>query len=367
MTEQSAGQTYPCNTCGAQLEFKPGSSALTCPYCGTHQQIELKRRRVVDRDWASLASKPRRPRSEVPANLFVCTQCGAHTESDTWSDVCQFCDAPVVADEFNPDLVPPEGVLPFQVDRAAARERLREWVRSRWFAPNRFKHVDEAESLKSTYLPHWTWDADTRSRYTGQRGEHYYVEDSNGNRSRRTRWHLARGTVSRSFDDVVVPATNHVSHAYLEKLGEDWPTGQALAYQPEFLSGHHTQRYDIEPEQGLGHAKERMARVIERDVRRDIGGDEQRVHSIDTSYSNIKYKLLLLPVWLVVYLFGGKSWQVLVSGQTGRVTGERPWSAWKIAFAVVIGLVVAAVAVYFIVLSDSSGGSPTTGGGVGGY
>ncbi|GAB3648129.1 TFIIB-type zinc ribbon-containing protein [Glycomyces tarimensis] len=367
MTEQTTGQTYPCTTCGAQLAFKPGSSSLGCPYCGTEVHIELERRRVVDRDWESLAAKPRRPRNQVPAHLFVCTQCGAHTESDTWSDVCQFCDAPVVVDTFDPDLVPPEGVLPFQVDRSAARERLREWVRSRWFAPNKFKHVDEAESLKSTYLPHWTWDAETYSRYTGQRGEHYYVEDDKGNRSRRTRWYPARGSVSRSFDDVVVPATNHVSRKHLNALSEDWPTNEALAYQPEFLSGHHTQRYDVEPEEGLAHAKEKMARVIEQDVRRDIGGDEQRVHSVDTTYTGIKYKLLLLPVWLVVYLFGGKSWQVLVSGQTGRVTGERPWSAWKIAIAVTIGVIIAAVVLYFWITSGSSGASSTPTGGSGGY
>ncbi|WP_100448780.1 hypothetical protein [Glycomyces xiaoerkulensis] len=360
MSEQTATghQAYPCSTCGAQLEFAPGSTTLTCPYCGTEVHIELDRRRVVDRDWESLAAKPRRPRDQVPTNLFVCTQCSAHTESDTWSDVCQFCAAPVVADEFNPDLVAPEGVLPFKVDRPGARQALRDWVKSRWFAPNRFKHVHEAESLKSTYLPHWTWDADTRSKYTGQRGEHYYVKDSNGNRQRRTRWYPARGTVARFFDDVVVPATTRVPHKHLDDLTADWPTGEAVAYQPEFLAGHHTQRYDIEPEQGLAQAKLKMDEQIRRDVRRDIGGDAQRINSVHTSYSDIKYKLLLLPVWLVVYLFGGKSWQVLVSGQTGRVTGERPWSAWKIAFAVAVGVIVAAVLLYFIVISDS--GSSTT-------
>lgn len=357
MSEQTSApghQTYPCTTCGAQLEFSPGSNVLTCPYCGTDVHIKLDGRRVVDRDWHALASKPRRPRDQVPANLFVCTQCSAHTESDAWSDVCQFCAAPVVADSFDDDLIAPEGVLPFQVDRSKAKEELRSWVRSRWFAPNKFKHVAEAESLKSTYLPHWTWDADTVSKYSGQRGEHYYVQDKDGNRQRRTRWYPARGTVSRSFDDLVVPATTHVSNRYLDQLSGDWPTGEALVYQPEFLSGHHAQRYDVEPEVGLGQAKLKMDKVIRRDVDRDIGGDEQRIHSISTAYSNIKYKLLLLPVWLVVYLFGGKSWQVLVSGQTGRVTGERPWSPWKIAIAVAIGLVIAAVVVYFMVISDES-------------
>lgn len=363
MSEQTSTghQTYPCNTCGAQLEFSPGSTALTCPYCGTEQHIQFEARRVVDRDWETLAAKPRRPREAVPPNLFVCTQCGAHTESDSWSEHCEFCGAAVVVDQFDPDLVAPEGVLPFQVDRSGAKSALRQWVKSRWFAPNKFKRVSEAEQLSSSYLPHWTWDADTRSRYTGQRGEHYYVENSKGERQRRTRWYPAKGAVSRSFDDVVVPATTHVSNKHLEDLSEDWPTQKAAAYQPEFLAGHRTQRYDVEPEVGLSQAKLKMDKVIRRDVKRDIGGDEQRIHSIDTEYSNIKYKLLLLPVWLVVYLFGGKPWQVLVSGQTGRVTGERPWSAWKIAFAVLIGLIVAAGVLYLMYRNSDSGSGTSLG------
>ncbi|THV40084.1 hypothetical protein [Glycomyces buryatensis] len=346
-------QTYPCQTCGAQLAFAPGTTALTCTYCGTEQHIQLKKQRVVDRDWAALASKPRRARADVPPNLFVCTGCGAHTESDALATVCQFCDSPLTRDEFDPDLVAPEGVVPFKVDRADARQALRDWVKSRWFAPNKFKHVDDAESLTSTYLPHWTWDADTRSKYTGQRGDHYYVTDKDGNRQRRTRWRAARGTVTRSFDDVVVPATTHVSHEQLEDLSGDWKTKQALAYQSEFLAGHFSQRYDVEPEQGLAHAKQKMAHVIEKDVRRDIGGDQQRVHSIDTKYAKVKYKLLLLPVWLLAYLFAGKTWQVLVSGQSGRVTGERPWSAWKITFAVLAAVIVIGALGYYLLISDS--------------
>ncbi|WP_030158099.1 hypothetical protein [Glycomyces sp. NRRL B-16210] len=344
-TAPSSHQTYPCTDCGAQLQFAPGTTALACPYCGAQQQIVPSQRQVVERSYDALAAKPRRDPASVPPNLFVCTGCGAHTESDAWSDVCQFCDAPVVADRFDPDLVDPEGVLPFQVDKRGAREALKKWVSSRWFAPNAFKKVSEAESLKSTYLPHWTWDAETTSNYRGERGEHYYVE-RDGKRERKTRWHHVRGTVQRHFDDVVVPASAHVSGNYLDRLADDWDTGKAVAFQPQFLSGHFTQRYEVGPEQGLDAAKQKMAAIIRRDVKHHIGGDEQRIHHVETRYANLTYKLLLLPVWLLAYLFGGKTWQVLVSGQTGKVQGERPWSVWKIVFAILAALIVIAGIVY---------------------
>ena len=40
----------------------------------------------------------------------------------------------------------------------------------------------------------------------------------------------------------------------------------------------------------------------------------------------------------------------VVNGQTGKVRGERPWSAWKIAFAVVLGLIAVAI---FVALAQN--------------
>lgn len=340
-------QTYPCGDCGAHLQFAPGTTSMSCPYCGAQQAIVPPQRQVVEHSYTALGEKPRRNPQDVPPNLFVCTGCQAHTESDAWSDLCQFCGAPVVTDQFNPDLVAPEGLVPFQVDKNGARKALRDWVASRWFAPNTFKKVDEAESLKSTYLPHWTWDAQTTTVYRGERGEHYYVE-RDGKRERKTRWYRVQGTVSRDFDDVVVPATAHVAAKHLDALSDDWDTQQAAAFQPQYLSGHFTQRYEIGPDAALETAKQKMTSVIRGDVRRHIGGDAQRIHRMDTTYGNLTYKLLLLPVWLLAYLFNGKSWQVLVSGQTGKVSGERPWSAWKLTFAILAALIVIAGIVYLV-------------------
>jgi hypothetical protein len=92
-----------------------------------------------------------------------------------------------------------------------------------------------------------------------------------------------------------------------------------------------------------------MARVIEGDVRRDIGGDEQQISAIDTRHSDETFKHILLPIWTAAYKYNGKSYRFVVNGQTGEVQGERPYSWWKIGFAVLAVVVVAGVA---LVLSD---------------
>ncbi|WP_240799769.1 hypothetical protein [Streptomyces sp. A1277] len=317
-------------------------------------------REVREHSFDELTPLPVKPRSSVPGGMrtYVCPGCGAQTESDDLSVSCQFCATPLVADPEATERVRPEAVVPFGLDRDAARDALRAWTSSRWFAPSRLKTVGEAETFKGSYLPHWTYDAQTVTHYRGQRGVHYYVTETyttteNGEsvtktrQVRHTRWSPVSGTVSRAFDDVLVAGTSHVGHEQLDKL-TPWPLEEAKPFQPEYLAGFRTVRYDVEPEDGLVTAKERMATVITSDCRSDIGGDEQRVTTLDTQYSALTFKLMLLPVWFLTYLYAGTSWQVMVNARTAEVIGERPYSKAKIAAAVVSGLILAALIVFLV-------------------
>ncbi|MGC5032555.1 hypothetical protein [Micromonospora sp. DT229] len=350
--------SYGCGGCGARVEHAPGTTALQCPYCGHQQQIAAAAREVREHSFDGLATLARKPAAAVGAYVYRCPGCGASTESAALAERCQFCATPLVPQQAADELIAPEAVLPFAVDRNGVRTALSTWCRSRWFAPSSLKKVSEAETLKGTYLPHWTFDARTVSDYRGKRGEHYYVTETytvtvdgkTENRTRQvrhTRWHSASGRVRRDFDDVLVPATTHLPTDKLDELAP-WPLNEAVPYEQDYLAGYHALRYDTEPEAGLVEAKARMAPVIEGDCRSDIGGDEQQVDAVDTSYSDVTYKLLLLPVWIAAYLHGGRSYQVLVNARTGEVIGERPYSKAKIAAAVLAALAVIAMVVFLM-------------------
>ena len=361
MSQTPASQTqYPCANCGANVEFAPGTTVLKCPYCGAETPLAPTGAQIREHSYAEFADLPRKPIATLAPHVFTCQGCGAVTQSDKISDRCQFCGAPLVAAVGSGEQVAPEGVMPFGLDRAGLREALRKWASSRWFAPNGLKKVTEAESSHSTYLPHWTYDASTVSRYVGQRGEHYYETETyteNGETKtrqvRRTRWYPASGMVARDFDDVLVAGSTRVTQKHLDAL-EPWPLAEAQPYRPEYLAGHETLRYDVEPESGLVTAKSRMATVIERDCRQDIGGDEQRVHSVNTDYRDLAFKLMLLPVWIACYLHAGRTYNILVNGRTGEVAGERPYSAPKIVAAVVAALLVIAAIVILIAMNRTN-------------
>ncbi len=357
MSEPTATSTqhFPCPNCGARVEFAAGTTVLRCPYCGHEQAVAATDHTIEENSYDSWAAVPHKPVAQLGAYVYKCTGCGATTETDDLSDRCQFCAAPIVVDPSALELIAPEAVVPFGIAATDARSAFRKWVTSRWFAPGALKKVASTEKMDGTYLPHWTYDAATESDYTGQRGEHYwetetYTEMVDGRPETRTRqvmhtrWYPAAGHVGRDFDDVLVAGTTQLPENRLDKLGP-WHLERGVAFQTDYLSGYRTLRYDVEPDAGLQTAKQRMSAVIEGDCRSDIGGDEQRVYSIDTRYANLMFKLVLLPVWVAAYIYAGRTWQVMVNANTGEVIGERPYSKWKVAFAVLGALVVVAVAV----------------------
>ena len=201
--------------------------------------------------------------------------------------------------------------------------------------------------MNGIYVPYWTFDADTRSDYAGQRGTHYYETKTvmrDGKRQqvrvRKTRWRAASGHVTRFFDDVLVLASKSLPKKYTDGL-EPWDLSSLEPYKPEYLAGFRAEGYQIELTDGFTEARAYMDRMIRRDVKYDIGGDEQRISGVNTRISDVTFKHILLPVWLAAYKYNGKTYRFVVNGRTGRVQGERPYSAWKISIAVVIGLAVA--------------------------
>ena len=102
----------------------------------------------------------------------------------------------------------------------------------------------------------------------------------------------------------------------------------------------------MELDQAFVEARQMMDRQIERDVLFDIGGDRQRISQVETKVGSVTFKHILLPIWIAAYKYNGKSYRIVINGQTGRVQGERPWSVWKIAAAVVLGAIAAALIGY---------------------
>ena len=375
LTMQAAPQSpkkihrYPCTACGADLVYEPRDGFLSCAHCGHKEAIPTSPDQIEERSFEKyLVIRPEQL-DQLAANALdvQCQSCGA-TVMFTPPEVarqCDFCGVQIVAQAKSADpILAPEGVLPFCITQPQASSGLRQWLSSRWFAPNALKHFARPDAIHGIYSPFWTYDTNTTSHYTGERGEHYYVTetytdtDSQGKQVtrtrqvRHTRWYPASGTVARWFDDVLIPATTSLSVNRLEALNP-WDLAELRPYDPAFLSGFRAQRYQVPLAQGFERVKLFTANVIQGDVRAHIGGDEQRIHNVSTHYSGITFKHLLLPVYAGAYRFNNKVYQIVVNGRTGEIQGDRPYSAWKIALFVTATLfVLLIVALVFSLLGD---------------
>ncbi len=351
---------FPCDNCGSDMRFAPGEGKLICDHCGNEEPIagnapattairELDFKAGLD---AAL------PQAEIEETRVVtCPNCGAQFEfdADTHAAECPFCATPVVTDTGLSRHIKPRGLLPFALEEATARKAMTDWLGRLWFAPGGLQqYARKGRRMEGIYVPYWTFDARTQSVYRGERGTVYYETRTvtrNGKRQtvrvQKVRWRPASGRVARFFDDVLVLASRSLPKRYTDALGP-WDLSALEPYNPEYLAGFRAEAYTVELDEGFHQARAHMDRVIERDVKFDIGGDRQRVHDIDTQISDITFKHILLPVWLAAYKYRGETYRFVVNGRTGTVKGERPFSAIKIALAVIAGLIVAAVVGYFV-------------------
>jgi len=346
------------------MRFAPLTGVLTCDHCGATADVadatpwkgairELDFRTALD---------ARLPEAEIEeTRVLSCESCGAQVEYDEklHSKECPFCATPVVTGTGPHRHIKPRALLPFALDEDAARAAMNEWLGRLWFAPNGLQaYARKGRRMQGIYVPYWTFDADTRSSYRGERGTAYYTTKTvvrNGKRQtvrvRRIRWRPKSGRVARFFDDVLVLASRSLPRRFAEAL-EPWDLAALEPYRPDYLAGFRAEGYTVELHEGFTLAREKMDAVIRRDVKFDIGGDAQRIHAVETTVSDVTFKHVLLPVWLAAYKFRGKSYRFLVNGRTGRVQGERPWSAWKIALAVLLGLILAGAVGYVFALQE---------------
>lgn len=350
-------RVFPCERCGADLTFSIGAGSLECSHCGFVKRIETDAGAAVEeQDFRAMLARvvelrAREDRADDTAGSAVtCEACGACVRftGTLTSSECAYCGSPLQLDHVHdaPQRIRTDGVLPFLLEREGARVNLARWVRSRWFAPNDFKARGIGGRFNGVYLPYWTFDALTTNRYLGQRGEHYWVTVGSGKNRRqvmRTRWYPVSGMFQRFFDDVLVVAATGLPTKRLTAL-EPWPLKECVPFRQELLAGFLARTYDVELDDGFIAARDRMAVEVEADVRARIGGDVQRVQSITTRHEAITYKHLLLPVWMLAYRYGEKSYQVVVNAGTGEVQGDRPYSWIKIALAVAAAAVIGAVA-----------------------
>ncbi len=337
---------FRCAQCGAAVSWNPDRDALTCEYCGAERAVPRAANEIREHALAEAGSAARG--LGVERKAVACGECGATFSFDAsvTSQTCVFCGSSnVLAQDANRNALRPESLIPLDVGRAKAEENFRRWIGGLWFRPEALKRLRDFDAV-GIYVPCWTFDASAHSDWSADAGYYYYETAVvpvmvNGRLTLQTRqvqkvrWEPAWGARDDVYDDLLVHASKGLPEELAKKLGA-FDMAQLVPYRPEYLAGWRAEEYQIDLAGGWNAAKERIIASQQARCAGDVPGDTHRSLRVANQLSDVRWKHILLPIWTLAYRHEGKSYTVLIHGQTGRVEGHAPISALKILVLIVV-------------------------------
>ncbi len=332
-----APRTLRCPSCGSPTAFDPGVGAVKCEYC---EWVDRKSAARVGRAAASheftLEALQRAEHGwGVVRREAHCDSCGADlaVEDGALSATCAFClsNRILLRDRVDDDLRP-QVVIPFAIRGDALADPVRAFLAKGWFLPSDLAAAARIETFRGIYLPFWFFSSALSAPWQAEVGhtrtETYY---QNGKRRTRTRtvWKRESGHYRGRIDDLAVCASSRLARELIDGL-RDWRPEGFADYAPGLLAGFQAQSYDV----GLVDAWAIGRADLREAARRGCVGQAStqmvRNFVMTCDLDDEAWRYGLAPVWIATYRYQGKTYQILVNGQTGKVVGQRPTAWWKV-------------------------------------
>lgn len=326
-------QQYKCPCCDGAIEFDTSLQKMKCPYCDTEFEMEtllsydnvLKNDTEDNMNWDTTAGTEWQAGEAEGLRAYVCNSCGGEIVGDanTAATSCPFCGNPVVMmGQFTGELKP-DIVIPFKLDKKAAVEALKKHYCGKKLLPKAFKDQNHIDEVKGIYVPFWLFDADADAnvRYKTTRVRHW--SDSNYRYTETSHYSVTRGGVI-GFERVPVDGSSKIDDTLMESI-EPFDYSGAVDFQTAYLAGFLADKYDVDSEQSIGRANERIKRSTEDAFASTVIGYTTVVPvSSNINLKNGVAKYALYPVWLLNTSWNGKNYTFAMNGQTGKFAGDLP-------------------------------------------
>ncbi|WP_299741739.1 hypothetical protein [uncultured Tateyamaria sp.] len=337
MDDISAAQSeLQCSNCAGQCIYDPAQQALVCTSCATRYGLETEH---DDRAAQEFDFDPDTPEDDPPVlaetRVHHCETCGGDVVfvGQTLSERCAYCDGPVVLATSDTGYQT-KALIPFRMPERDAQVAAVDWVARRWAAPSDLRAVVAKARVAGLYIPFWTFDSEEAVNYWAK----YKIR-----RNKRTVVRKTSGALRITFDDLLVPASPHITPLIRDGILHDFEPRRLRPYRPGYLAGFGAERHHQSVAEGLGANAEDKDLLIRNRIKGHVG--KSGVHDVRyiTDTTGVRYRRILLPVWILHYQYNGDAMKVVVCGMQGRTYGERPFSWAKLTgyAAVLSGLTIA--------------------------
>lgn len=324
---------YKCPCCGGQIAFEAKLQKLKCEYCDTEFDVETLRQYDEDlsqdapdrMEWSTAPGTEWQEGENAGMRVYSCNSCGGEviTDATLAATVCPYCDNPIVMTGQLSGALKPDLVIPFKLDKKAAKDALSAYFRDKRLLPKVFREQNHINEIKGMYVPFWLFDADARAsiRYRATRLRAW--SDSSYNYTETSHFSITRtGTVS--FDHVPVDGSSKMADDLMESI-EPYDFSAAVDFRTAYLAGYLADKYDVDAEQSIDRANERIKKSTEQAFADTVTGfTSVTTESSGVSLSNGTARYALLPVWLLNTTWNGRRYTFAMNGQTGKMVGDLP-------------------------------------------
>ncbi len=309
--KQSEADRFTCQKCGGRIVFTPDGQGLTCEYCNAHRPLagngDKINGSVPENNFLVALATGKGLRAPVLVPAFCCTSCGISfvlAPAQT-SMTCPYCGSVYVIEQVETrELIAPDGVLPFKMDRDQAGRRLSDWIHKQVaIDPQKIFQVS------GIYLPAWIFDMTGIIPWNCEK----YVNK---------RWILESGERLVLQQDRI-SACQH-RHAEMQALLESYNLKELVPYDPGYLADWLAETYQVTAAEAALDARKMTLDAEKTAINRNFFTQTRNMTIDSTKMVVESYQLVLLPVWINRVEWEDKSYEVLINGQTGEVLGEHP-------------------------------------------
>lgn len=324
---------YKCPNCGGAIEFNSSIQKMKCPYCDTEFDMEtlksydeeLKNNKPDNMTWDTTSNREWQEEETRGMRIYVCQSCGGEIVGDenTAATACPFCDNPVVMKgQFAGDLKP-DYIIPFKLDKKAAKEGLIKHLKNKKLLPKIFKDQNHIDEIKGIYVPFWLFDAKTDANIRYRATKIRTWSDKNYDYTETSYYLIFRGGSVR-FEKIPVDGSSKIEDDLMESI-EPFKSEDLEDFQSAYLAGYLADKYDVSAEESIKRANERIKRSTEEIFASTISG----YSTVFPENSSIqlkdgKSKYALYPIWILNTTWNNNKYIFAMNGQTGKFVGDLP-------------------------------------------